>query len=339
MFRYVAKERFKVDRRFGEPIDNAEESLNLNAIEEEILVLIALRKYMTIQQILDMECLNGSCLKEVALNDILFGLEKRRVLTRYKMFIPNVSDGIVFYGLNFWGSVKVRQEMGIQLHKGICWYPPKDRQMRGIPKEIASDVKRILMGNQILVEFEKAGVPMKKAGVMETFRTLKKDKPDLFRSTVNIEMDDNLILAFDVVRTYSTAYMEVVSKMERYYRLLKDKDYLAHNYHNHKTFPQVVFVVEDEEHAKKLKRYMQERGVWNLEDVTVLFTEDALVMSNVTKSIYELDENDEKIWYELPVYEELEMKVAEQYEKLGNYDKAYENVKKFMNSLKGMVIG
>ena len=309
-FQHVLNERFKVDRRFGESIDNPEECLKLTPAEEDILVLIALRKYMTIEQIFIMENINGYCMSEAMLNDILYGLEKRRILTRYKLFVPNVADGVNFYGLNFWGSVKARQEMGIQLHKGICWYPPKDREKRGIPKETASDVKRILMGNQILVELKKAGVPLKKEGVMETFRTLGKEKPDLFRSTVNVEIDENSILAFDVVRTYSTAYLEVVSKMERYYRLLKDKDYLNHNYHNHKEFPQVVFVVEDEEHAKKLKRYLQERGVWNLDDVTILFSEDALIMSDVVKSIYELDDNDEKIWYELPVCEMAEVKYA-----------------------------
>lgn len=144
---------------------------------------------------------------------------------------------------------------------------------------------------------------MNRYGVMETFRSLEQEKPALVRSTVNVEVDETSILAFDVVRTYSTSYLEAVSKMERYYQLLKDKNYLIKNYHNHKEFPQIVFVVENEEHAKMLKKYMQERGVWNLEDVTVLFTEDNLVMNHVVKSIYELDANNEKIWYELPVFE------------------------------------
>lgn len=310
MFCYVEKEFFKEDRRYGESINNSEECLNLNELEKEILGLVALRKYLTIPQILDLERQYRSYFDEAMLNEVLFGLEKRRVLTRYKLISSHVLDGIIFYGLNFWGSVKARQEMGLKLHKGICWYPKKDRQMRGIPKETPADVKRILMGNQILVELKKLGVPMKREGVMETFRTLGKEDPVLFRSTVNVEINADSILAFDVVRTYSTSYMEAVAKMERYYRLLKDKEYLAHNYHHHKEFPQVIFVVEDENHAKNLKRYMQERGVWNLDDVTVLFTEDALVMGNVMQSIYELDDRNEKIWYRLSVHEEMEVKNA-----------------------------
>jgi len=117
-------------------------------------------------------------------------------------------------------------------------------------------------------------------------------------------------LAFEVVRSYATSYLEAVSKMGRYYKLLKDKNYLLKNYHNHKEFPQIVFVVENEEHAKVLKRHFQEKGVWNLDDVTVLFSEDELIQNNVKYSIYELDDEDQKIWYELPTIQEVEVKYA-----------------------------
>ncbi|MBE5954994.1 MAG: hypothetical protein E7253_00920 [Lachnospiraceae bacterium] len=302
LFTYTPNDRYVVDQRYGRPINN-EECLIMNETQEEIVLLVGARKYLTMEQIQEAERRKGREISEPELNRILFGLEKRKVLTRYKMIIPARAEEFIFYGLNYWGAKKAKKHFGTKFHKGIRWYSRNERKSHKIPEDLSSDVKRILMGNQILLEMEKAGVPMNRYGVMETFRSLEQEKPALVRSTVNVEVDETSILAFDVVRTYSTSYLEAVSKMERYYQLLKDKNYLIKNYHNHKEFPQIVFVVENEEHAKMLKKYMQERGVWNLEDVTVLFTEDNLVMNHVVKSIYELDANNEKIWYELPVFE------------------------------------
>ncbi len=307
-FRFIPNERFKEDRRFQVATKDSIECLKMSPLEEELVARVALSKYLTVRQMIEFIQLQGFAQEESVVRDALFQLETKRVLTRYKMYAPKERDTLIFYGLNFWGMMKARRDLGISFHKGNMWYSKHEREVRGIPEDTDTDVKRILAGNQIILGALKSNVVMERFGVMETFRPMytdpqeeKQEKVVLFRPTVNVKINESSILAYEVVRDYPSSYRELTAKIERYYKLLEHKQYLKSNYHGYTEVPQIVFCGQSLEHNRKIKKYLQERGFWNPELITILFTEDLLNIQNTKKSIYEIDEDEKLVWYELPI--------------------------------------
>ena len=176
------------------------------------------------------------------------------------------------------------------------------RKEKEVPDDTPCDVKRILVGNQIILNLLMSNTKMKRFGIMETMRATEYEQAEtgcIIRTAANVEIDENSVLAYEVVRDTPDAYEKLLNKIERYYKLINNAEYLVSNYHGNTTYPQLIICGESLEHNIKIASYLKAQGMWRNED-PILFTEDLLNMKRSRISIYALSENDSQIWYELP---------------------------------------
>lgn len=90
----------------------------------------------------------------------------------------------------------------------------------------------------------------------------------------------------------------LMSKIERYYNLVNDAEYLASNYHGDTAYPQMIICGESLVHNIKIVAYLRANNMWREEDL-ILFTEDLLNMKRSLISIYALGVDSMQSWYAL----------------------------------------
>lgn len=308
VFRYMENEEVdvKVQRYFS--FEGKDMSYWIGDLEEEMVARVAMSKYLTTRQLYEFMYLAGECDSREKIERRIKKLVKCHVLQECNLIVPGeIEEGhsLHCYKLGHWGF-RIARDMGVCFHKGIAYHSARKLQELGIEEDSAVDVKRILAGNQILLGLLKSKVSMERFGVMETFRPVCDDaecfdgeKNTLFRSTVNVKIDEYSILAYDVVRDFPEAYEKIEDKFRRYCNLVECRQYGESNYHNYKEVPQIVYCGESFEHNCKIKDYLKEKGLWD-KGVTVLFTEDLLNVQDNSRSIYEIAADGSRVWYELP---------------------------------------
>ena len=307
-FRYMENEKLVVKSQPYFSFEGKDMSYWIGELEEEIVARVAMSKYLTLTQLFEFLCMAGECERKDKVERRVKKLVKCHVLRECNLVIPELLEedqSLHCYRLDHWGFHLAR-DMGVMFHKGIAYHSPRVILERGLEEDNAMDVKRILTGNQILLGLLKSQVVMKRFGVMETFRPVCDDtecyegeKNTLVRSTVNVQIDDGSILAFDVVRDYEDAYEKIADKVRRYYNLDACRQYMELNYHNYKEVPQLILCGESFEHNCKIRDYLKSEGLWDGR-VTILFTEDLLNIQDSSRSIYGFAEDGSIVWYELP---------------------------------------
>lgn len=171
-----------------------------------------------------------------------------------------------------------------------------------MPDDTPCDVKRILVGNQIILNLLMSNTQMQRFGIMETMRASHLElagESCMIRTAANVRIDEESVLAYEVVRDTPDSYEKLMSKVERYYDLVNNEEYLASNYHGDAAYPQMIICGESLEHNIKIAEYLRENNMWREED-PVLFTEDLLNMKRSLVSIYALAEDNTQNWYALP---------------------------------------
>lgn len=219
-------------------------------------------------------------------------LMKHRVIQESELQQPGCVKGLKYYELNYLGYLLTKN--GIDFHKGI--------QFTGISQsDDPCRIKRILVGNQIILNLLMSNTVMERFGVMETMRPIVEGSVGniLIRTPVYVRIDQNSVLAYDVVRDTEEGYLKILDKVNRYYQLIHNQDYLISNFHHDIVYPQLIICGESYEHNVKIRQLLKESNLYNDED-PILFTEDLLNLRRSPVSIYELGEDNKQIWYSLP---------------------------------------
>ncbi len=287
-------ENEEIKRSYVQSRTTTLQELRILLDEEDIIIVetIAASKYLTSLQIFEYITLRGLDVKRENLRKHLLKLMKYRVIQESMLLQPGCVKGIMYYELNYLGFLLSKN--GIDFHKGI--------QFTGISKsDDPCRIKRILVGNQIILNLLMSNIVMERFGVMETMRPIVEGSVGniLIRTPVYVRIDQNSVLAYDVVRDKEEGYLKILDKVNRYYELLHNQDYLNSNFHGDQVYPQLIICGESYAHNVKIRKLLKESNLYNDED-PILFTEDLLNLRRSPVSIYELGEDNKQIWYSLP---------------------------------------
>lgn len=278
-----------------EELRNLIDKTDIAIIEE-----VARSKFLTSLQIFEYVKLRGIDVKRPRLRKRILKLMKMRVLQENEMVLPDTTRGVKYYELDIKGY-QLAKEQGVTFNMGNRYLSFSRKKELGIQDE-PHDVKRILVGNQIVLGLLLSNAKMERFGIMETMRVEAQAQElngCIIRTAATVKIDSESVLAYEVVRDCPDAYIKLADKVQRYYKMLQNRSYLIGNHHGDTSYPQLVICGESLEHNLKIAKYLQTEELWSTED-TILFTEDLLNMQDSLKSIYEIKENQEICWYRLP---------------------------------------
>ena len=273
----------------------------LDNVDYVIVEAVAVSKYLSSLQIFELITLRGYDTDRPKLRKRILKLMKYRVIQENEMVSTGAEHGLKYYELDYFGY-QFAVERGVNFHMGNRYVSFSKRREKGIPDDTACDVKRILVGNQIILNLLMSNTQMQRFGIMETLRATDLEKAGsscMIRTAVNVKIDNNSVLAYEVVRDTPESYEKLMSKLERYYNLIHNEAYLDSNYHGDASYPQMIICGESRDHNIKIAEYLRTNGMWS-EENTILFTEDLLNMKRSLVSIYALADDNAQMWYALP---------------------------------------
>lgn len=277
----------------------------LDVIDEAMIAEVARSKYLTSLQIYEYLCLRGYDVHRKKINSRIKKLMRYRLIQENTLCKPLTTHGIHYYEMDING-VQLANRLGVAFHKGNWYYPYSKKVEMDIPMDTARDVKRVLTANQIVLGYLMSGARMERFGIRETFRgddvwCCGEDLTGsmIMRTSASVWIDNESILAIDVVRDTEEDCRKIADKVRRWHNILHSEDYLENNYYGDKEYPQLVICGESLEHNLRIAAYLKEQGLWNEED-TILFTEDLLNQRNSLQSLYEITEDGDRVWYSLP---------------------------------------
>lgn len=274
----------------------------MDAVDSAIIEEIGRSKYLTSLQIFEFIGMRGLSVKRPRLRKRILKLMKYRMIQENEIKTEDAVNGIKYYELDVKGYQFVR-ERGVEFHMGNRYVSFTRKMELGIT-ETSSDVKRILVGNQIVIGMLLNHAKIQRFGIMETFcveREKRVQDKCILRTAANVKIDEDSVLAYEVVRDTPEGYTKLADKVERYYALLDNREYLIQNHHGDTSFPQLVICGESIEHNSKIADFLKSKGLWRNED-PILFTEDLLNIKDSLKSLYEIRE-DGLCWYRVPARE------------------------------------
>lgn len=278
----------------------------LDIVDYAIVEQVACDKYLNSLQIFEYITLRGYDIDRPKLRKRILKLMKYRAIQENEMVSTGAEHGLKYYELDYFGY-QLAVERGVHFHMGNRYMSFSKRREKGLPDDTASDVKRILVGNQIILNLLMSDTQMQRFGIMETMRATDLDLAGsscIIRTAANVKIDNTSVLAYEVVRDTPDSYEKLISKLERYYNLIHNETYLASNYHGDVSYPQMIICGESRNHNIKIAEYLKANGMWSEED-TILFTEDLLNMQRSLVSIYALADDNTQNWYALPERTEL----------------------------------
>lgn len=281
----------------GTPLD--EIVRQLDEVDAAVLEEIGRSKHLTSLQIYQFLSLRGYTTKRPNLRKRLLRLMKVRLIQENELHRSGSDRGIKYYELEWKGYLFVK-ERGISFHMGNRFLPYSKKVEIGAIDTV-TDVKRILVGNQIVIGMLMNRARIQRFGIMETFcvdNTDLAEKGCIIRTAANIKIDEDSILAYEVVRDTPESYAKVADKVSRYYTLLDQHEYLNANHHGDIAFPQLVLCGENLAHNRKISRFLVEQGLHRPED-PILFTEDLLNIKDSLHSLYEI-KGETLVWYQIP---------------------------------------
>lgn len=156
--------------------------------------------------------------------------------------------------------------------------------------------------NMIVLANLMNGAECDRFGIMETMRPVQElpiTDGCIIRTATNIQLDDESILLYEVVRSTPHAMRKLANKINRYYKLINDVRYRQSNYYGYKSVPQLVICGESYEHCIKIDKYLRSRELISEKD-SLLYTEDLFYVQQTLQNLYELDEDGQRTWYSLP---------------------------------------
>lgn len=272
----------------------------IDKVDVAIVEEVARSKFLTSLHVYEYLKLRGIDVKRPRLRKRILKLMKLRLIQENEIIIPDAVRGIKYYELDIKGFLLAREE-GIRFGMGNRYLSYRRKEELGVA-DTPQDVKRILVGNQLVLGLLLSNAMLERFGIMETFR-VETEKDDLdgciIRTAATVKIDAESVLAYEVVRDSADGLDKLADKIQRYYKLVHSRKYSESNYHGDDAVPQLVICGESLEHNKRIVKFLRNKGLWNKEDI-ILFTEDLLNMRDSLRSIYEITEGDAIRWYQLP---------------------------------------
>ncbi len=278
-----------------EEIEQKFDDVDFAMIEE-----IARSKYLSSLQVYQFVRLRGLQVQRAGSDRRLKKMMRLRVIREYEIKAPDASRGLKAYDLDFKGF-RIACKRGIAFHKGNQYISSRRKQELEL-FDTAENMKRILVGNMIVLADLMNGAAFGRFGIMETMRPAQElpvTDGCILRTAANIQLDEESILLYEVVRSTPHSMRKLADKVTRYYILANDPRYRECNYYGHAAVPQLVICGESYEHCVKIDQYLRSKGLINEKD-SLLYTEDLLYVQRTLQNLYELDEDGHRTWYSLP---------------------------------------
>lgn len=273
---------------------------NFDNLDFAVIGEIGRSKYLSSLQIYQYVTLRGMQVKRTNIRSRLNKLMKLRMIKEHEIRTEGAEWGLRYYELDYKGTL-LAQELGVEFHKGNSYMNERNKEKLGIC-ETPEDAKRILVGNMIILGLLMNNACMERFGIMETMRPLQESeilKGCIIRTSANVQIDEESVFLYEVVRSTPHALEKLADKMKRYYTLVNSESYSRENAYGYKAMPQLVICGESYEHNCKIDSYLRSRGLWSGED-SILYTDDLLYVRATLQNLYELDEAGNRIWYSLP---------------------------------------
>lgn len=282
----------------GVPAEKIEESFD--AVDFAVVEELGRSKFLSSLQIYQFVRLRGFKVQRQGIRNRLNKMMKLRVIREYELKTPEAERGLKAYDLDYKGF-RIARHRGVLFHKGNRYLSNTKKQELDV-FDTAEDIKRILVGNMIALSGLMNGVACERFGIMETMRPVQElpiTDGCIIRAAANIQLDEESILLYEVVRSTPHAMRKLADKVNRYYTLINDSRYRENNYYGHEAVPQLIICGENYEHCVKIDRYLRSRGLINETD-DLLYTEDLFYVRQTLQNLYELDEAGNRTWYSLP---------------------------------------
>ena len=266
-----------------------------DSVDYAIVEQVACSKYLNSLQIFEYITLRGYDVDRPKLRKRILKLMKYRVIQENEMVSAGAEHGLKYYELDYFGY-QLALEQGVNFHMGNRYVSFSKRREKGMPDDTACDVKRILVGNQIILNLMMSNTQMQRFGIMETMRATDLELAGsscMIRTAATVKIDNTSVLAYEVLRDTPDSYEKLMSK------LIHNETYLDSNYHGDASYPQMIICGESRNHNIKIAEYLRANGMWS-EENTILFTEDLLNMKRSLVSIYALADDNTQNWYALP---------------------------------------
>ena len=282
----------------GTPVEEIEESFD--TVDFTVIEELGRSKYLSSLQAYQFVGLRGFKVQRKGIRNRLNKMMKLRLIREYEIKTPEAASGLKVYDLDYKGF-QIARNRGVLFHKGNRYLSNTKKQEQE-KFDTAEDIKRILVGNMIVLANLMNGVACERFGIMETMRPIQElpiTDGCIIRTAANVQLDEESILLYEVVRSTPHAMHKLADKVNRYYTLINDSRYRENNYYGHKAVPQLVICGESYEHCIKIDQYLRGRGLINETD-SLLYTEDLLYVQKTLQNLFELDEAGNRIWYSLP---------------------------------------
>ncbi len=285
------------------PIEEIEKSFD--AVDFAMIEELGRSKYLSSLQIYQYVGLRGLAVQRQGIRKRLDKMKKLRLIREYDLKRPEAERGLKVYDLDYKGY-QIACHRGVRFHKG-------NRYLSNIKKQeldefdTSEDIKRILVGNMISLATLMNGVSCERFGIMETMRPLQELQITdgcILRTAVNIQLDAESLLLYEVVRSTPHAMQKLADKVRRYYTLINDSHYRENNYYGYEAIPQLVICGESYEHCVKIDQYLRSKELISKSD-SLLYTEDLFYVHQTLQTLYELDEMGNQTWYSLPERQQL----------------------------------
>lgn len=286
-----------------EEIERSFDEVDFAIIEE-----MGRSKYLSTLQVYQFVRLRGLKVQRQGIRNRLNKMMKLRLIREYELKTPEADRGLKVYDLDYKGFQIARQK-GVLFHKGNRYLSNTKKQELG-RFDTPEDLKRILVGNMIALANLMNGATCQRFGIMETMRPAQElpiTDGCIIRTAANIQLDEESILLYEVVRSTPHAMRNLTDKVNRYYILINDSRYRENNYYGHEAVPQLVICGENYEHCVKIDQYLRSRGLISETD-SLLYTEDLFYVQQTLQTLYELDETGNRTWYSLPKLQVTDMK-------------------------------
>lgn len=282
----------------GVPAEKIEESFD--AVDFAVVEELGRSKFLSSLQIYQFVRLRGFKVQRQGICNRLNKMMKLRVIREYELKTPEAERGLKAYDLDYKGF-RIARHRGVLFHKGNRYLSNTKKQELDA-FDTAEDIKRILVGNMIALSGLMNGIACERFGIMETMRPVQElpiTDGCIIRAAANIQLDEESILLYEVVRSTPHAMRKLADKVNRYYTLINNSRYRENNYYGHEAVPQLIICGENYEHCVKIDQYLRSRGLINETD-DLLYTEDLFYVRQTLQNLYELDEAGNRTWYSLP---------------------------------------
>lgn len=282
----------------GTPVEDIEaifDEVDFAVIEE-----MGRSKYLSSLQAYQFVRLRGLTVQRKGIRNRLNKMMKLRLIREYELKASESTKGLKVYDLDYKGF-QIACHRGVLFHKGNQYLSStKKQELYEFDKP--EDIKRILVGNMIVLANLMNGVDVKRFGIMETMRPVQElpiTNGCIIRTAANVQLDEESILLYEVARSSPHSMRRLADKVNRYYSLVHDEHYHENNYYGYGAAPQLVICGENYEHCVKIDQYLRSRGLINKDD-SLLYTEDLFHVQRSLQTLYELDEEGNRTWYRLP---------------------------------------